>query len=75
MGRFQGKGLDLGEFTLSDFKNTVNSDNIVVTYTIAVHETIDAKRLPSKPTLRLSVWKKGVRGWQWICHANLNPVP
>ena len=67
--------LNLGEFTLSNFKSTVNGDNIVVTYTIAVQETIDEKRLPAKPTQRLSVWKKGTHGWQWICHANLNPIP
>ena len=67
--------LNLGEFTLSNFKTTVNSDNIVVTYTIALQETIDQKRLPTKPTSRLSVWKKGTHGWQWICHANLNPIP
>jgi hypothetical protein len=67
--------LNLGEFTLSNFKSTVNGDNIVVTYTIAVQETIDQKRLPLKSTPRLSVWKKGTHGWQWICHANLNPIP
>jgi hypothetical protein len=69
------KNLNLGEFTLSDFKATVNGENIVVTYTIAVHETINEKRLPTKPTPRLSVWKKGTHGWQWVCHANLNPIP
>ena len=69
------KNLNLGEFTLSDFKSTVNSDNIVVTYTIAVRETIDQERLATKATPRLSVWKKGTHGWQWICHANLNPIP
>lgn len=67
--------LNLGEFTLSNFKSTVNGEDIVVTYTIAVRETIDQKRLPTKPTPRLSVWKKGTHGWQWICHANLNPIP
>ena len=67
--------LNLGEFTLSNFKSTVNGDNIVVTYMIAVQETIDQKRLPGKPAPRLSVWKKGTHGWQWICHANLNPIP
>ena len=67
--------LNLGEFTLSNFKSTVNGDNIVVTYTIAAQETIDQKRLSAKSTQRLSVWKKGTHGWQWICHANLNPIP
>ena len=69
------ENLKLGEFTLSNFKSTVNGDNIVVTYMIAVQETIDQKRLPGKPAPRLSVWKKGTHGWQWICHANLNPIP
>ena|SRR6266571_2846439 len=69
------ENLNLGKFTLSNFKSTVNGDNIVVTYMIAVQETIDQKRLPAKPAPRLSVWKKGTHGWQWICHANLNPIP
>jgi Domain of unknown function (DUF4440) len=69
------ENLKLGEFTLSNFKTTVNGDNIVVTYKIAVHETIDQIHLPTGPAPRLSVWKKGTHGWQWICHANLNPIP
>jgi hypothetical protein len=69
------KSLNLGDFTLSNFKTTVNGDNIVVTYTIAVHETIDEIHLPTGPAPRLTVWKKGTGGWQWICHANLNPIP
>jgi len=69
------KNLNLGEFTLSNFQSTVNGNNIVVTYVIAAHETIDQERLPTKATPRLSVWKKGTHGWQWICHANLNPIP
>jgi hypothetical protein len=69
------KDLNLGEFTLSNFKSTIASDTIVVTYMIAVHETIDQERLATKQTPRLSVWKKGTHGWQWICHANLNPIP
>jgi hypothetical protein len=69
------ENLNLGEFTLSNFKTTINGDNIVVSYLIAVQETIDKTRLPTKPAPRLSVWKKGTHGWQWICHANLNPIP
>lgn len=69
------KNLNLGTFTFSNFKTTVNGDNIVVTYTIAVQETINQTELSTKPSQRLSVWKKGTHGWQWICHANLNPIP
>jgi hypothetical protein len=67
------KGMNFGAFTLSDFKSTKIGDNIVVTFTMTVAETIDGKQLPAKPAYRLSVWKKGVNGWQWISHANFTP--
>ncbi|PYJ60879.1 MAG: nuclear transport factor 2 family protein [Verrucomicrobia bacterium] len=69
------KNLDVGQVTFNDFRSTMSGDNIVVSYMISVQETIDLERLPTKPTPRLSVWKKGTHGWQWICHANLNPIP
>jgi hypothetical protein len=69
------KKLDVGQVALSDFKSTMNGDNIVVTYKISAQESIDLERLPTKPAPRLSVWKKGASGWQWICHANLTPIP
>lgn len=68
------KGLKLGEYTLKDFKVTQNGDDLIVTYSISVQETIDAKRLSTKPAMRLSIWKKTRSGWQWIAHANLNPM-
>ena len=69
------KNLNVGRVEFNDFKSTMSDDNIVVTYLISVQETIDLEQLPTKPTPRLSVWKKGARDWQWICHANLNPIP
>lgn len=69
------KNLNVGQIALSDFKSTISGDNIVVTYMISAQETIDLERLPTKPAPRLSVWKEGASGWQWICHANLNPIP
>src|SRR5215472_9580337 len=67
------KGMSFGAFTLSNFKSTTIGDNIVVTFTMTVAETIDGKQLPAKPAYRLSVWKKGANGWQWISHANFTP--
>lgn len=66
--------LELGEYTLSDFKVTQTPGTFIVTYTAAVKETIDAESLPSKPTPRLSVWQNNNGTWQWITHANFNPV-
>jgi hypothetical protein len=68
------KKMNFGDFTLGNFKSTTIGDNIVVTFTMTVAETIDGKRLPAKPAYRLSVWKKGVNGWQWISHANFAPI-
>src|SRR6516165_9214839 len=68
------KGMSFGAFTLSNFKSTTIGDNIVVTFTMTVAETIDGKQLPAKPAYRLSVWKKEVNGWQWISHANFTPI-
>ena len=68
------KQMNFGDFTLSDFKSTIMGDNIVVTFTMTVAETIDGKRLPAKPAYRLSVWKKSGNGWQWISHANFAPI-
>ena len=69
------KKMNLSDFTLSSFKSTVIGDNIVVTFTMTVAQTIDGKQLPPKPAYRLSVWKKGAGGWQWISHANFAPIP
>jgi len=68
------KGLKLGEYMLKDFKVTQNGGDLIVTYWISVQETIDAKGLSTKPAMRLSIWKKTRAGWQWIAHANLNPM-
>jgi len=69
------KNLNVGEIVLSDLKSTESGDTIVVTYLISAQETIDLEQLPTKPMPRMSVWKKGANGWQWICHANLTPIP
>jgi hypothetical protein len=69
------KNLNIGQVEFNNFKSTTSGDNIVVTYMISVQETIDLEQLPTKSTPRLSVWRKGADGWQWICHANLNPIP
>lgn len=68
------KGLKLGDYTLDNFKVSKDGQTIVVTYTVSVTETIDGKVLPTKPAMRISVWTWTQKGWQWIAHANLNPM-
>ena len=52
------KGLNLGEYTLSNIKITRNGPVIVATYFISVEETIKGKRLLKTPVPRLSVFLK-----------------
>ena len=66
------KCLNLGDYSLSDFKSTKNGPVIVVSYSASVEETIEGQHLSTKPSERLSVWLKTEKGWQWITHANLN---
>jgi len=66
--------LHLGTYTLDDFKATQNKNVVIVTYTVAVHETIDGKVLPAAPAERLSAFMYDGKDWKWITHANLNPI-
>jgi hypothetical protein len=68
------KGLDLGEYTLSDIKITQNGPVIIATYFVSVKETIEGERLTKKPAPRLSVFLKTESGWKWVAHANLKPL-
>jgi len=66
--------LHLGTYTLDNFRTTQDDNVVIVTYTVAVHETIDGKALPTTPAERLSIFKYDGKNWKWIAHANLNPM-
>jgi hypothetical protein len=68
------KGVNLGTYTLHDFKVTKADNHLIVTSWISIEETIDGERLSTKSAPRLSVWDKTPNGWQLIALANLNPV-
>ena len=68
------KELNLGEYTLSNFKVTQVGPAIIVSYFVSVEETIEGKRLSTEPAARLSIFLKTDSIWQWIAHANLNPL-
>jgi hypothetical protein len=68
------KGINLGTYTLYDFKVTKSNNNLIVTSWISIEETINGERLSTKSASRLSVWDKTSSGWQMIALANLNPV-
>ena len=68
------KGLNLSEYTLSNFKVTMEGPVIIVTYQVNVEETIAGNRIQKRTSMRLSAWLKSGESWKWIIHANLNPL-
>ena len=68
------RGLKLGDYTLSDFRTTRQGPVLVVTYKVAVSETIDGKRLKHQPAPRMTIFIKTKQGWQWLAHANLRAL-
>jgi len=68
------KELNLEEYALSNFKVTQVGPAIIVSYFVSVEETIEGKRLSTKPAARLTIFLKTDSSWQWIAHANLNPL-
>ena len=67
-------GLHLDGYTLDNFVCTQEENVLVVTYTVAVNETIAGQVLPKAPAERLSVFMYDDGDWKWIAHANLNPM-
>lgn len=63
-------GLDIDEYMLDNFQVTREGPVLVVTYTAAIQETINAQYLSTKPAVRMSVFLKTESGWKWITHSN-----
>ncbi len=68
------KGVNINDYALKNIQATQNGPVIVVTYTTAVEETIDGKRLNKAPAPRMSVFVKTDTGWKLVAHANLRPL-
>ena len=68
------KGLNLSDYTISDYTVTAKGSVIIVTYKVTVEETLDGTRLPQHNVMRLSAWIKSEDDWKWIIHANLTAM-
>ncbi len=65
-------GLGIREYKISNVSATRTGDVMVVTYKAETEETLDGKRIPSRPVPRMSVFINTPDGWKWLAHANLN---
>jgi hypothetical protein len=69
------RNLEAGSYTLDNFRVTRTGPVLVVTYEVAVEETIRGTRLPKAPSPRMTVFIRTERGrWRWLAHANPRTV-
>lgn len=68
------KTVNIQSYTFNNFKVTEGPGVAVITYDIAVSETVGGKRMSSNAS-RLSVWQNTNDKWLLIAHAILIPVP
>ena len=67
-------GLDIDEYTLSDFVTTRQGAAIVVTFMASVEEMLAGVRTTSVPAARMAVFLMTEGGWRLVAYANLEPM-
>jgi hypothetical protein len=61
--------LQLDDFTLGDLQTELNTDTLVVTYSITMRGTFAGQPLPADPVRMMTVWQKEKPGWIAIAHS------
>ena len=67
-------GLDIDEYTLTDFVTTRQGATIVVTFMASVEETLAGTRTTTVPAARMAVFLMTEDGWRLVAYANLEPM-
>jgi hypothetical protein len=65
--------LKLDDYSLGDFQVELNTQTLVVTYTVTMRGTLDGQPLPARPVEMMSVWQRQKAGWMMIAHSVIGP--
>jgi hypothetical protein len=66
--------LQLDDFSLGDLETELNTETVVVTYSITMRGRFAGQPLPSEPVHMMTVWQKEKPGWMAIAHSVLGPT-
>jgi hypothetical protein len=66
--------LQLDDYSLGDFQVELNTNTLVVTYTVSARGSVAGHPLPTQPLRMMTVWQKQKSGWQAIAHTVIGPV-
>ena len=67
-------GVDIDEYTLTDFVTTRQGATIVVTFMASVEETLGGVRTTTVPASRMAVFLMTEDGWRMVAYANLKAM-
>lgn len=67
------KTLKLADYQLSNMKVSEGKGILIVTYTVSTGSQ-DKKQPAEGSSTRMSVWQNSGGTWQWVAHANLEPL-
>jgi len=67
-------GIDIDEYTLTDFVTTRQGATIVVTFMASVEETLEGARTTTTPAARMAVFLMTEDGWRMVAYANLKAM-
>ncbi len=67
------KLLQLDDYSLGDFQVELNSQTLVVTYTITMRGSYAGQPLPAAPVRMMTVWQQQKAGWLALAHSVIGP--
>jgi len=63
------KQFRLDEYSIGDIETELNTETVVVTYTLTLRGTRDGRPLRGQPVRLLAVWQHQKTGWMAIAHS------
>lgn len=67
------QGARLDDFSLGDFQVELNTNTLVVTYSISMSGSFAGRPLPTQPVRMMTVWQQQKAGWLAIAHTVIGP--
>lgn len=67
--------LNLTDYSMGDIKTETNGGDLIVTYSMTVHGTLNGQALPDRPMRMMSVWQPVKRGMLMIVHTTMPVAP
>jgi hypothetical protein len=67
------QGLTLDDYSLGDFQVELNTNTMVVTYSITMRGSFAGQPVPTQPVRMMTVWQQQKPGWMAIAHTVIGP--